>query len=107
MSILKKYGKIPKNLIPNGENDYISKIDFVSRLDTQEKIILHDHHDSLIGGHRGEKKTLLLIKKQFYWPTMRKDVKAYVLSWPRCKESKASNQKKLGLLRPFPPPERK
>ncbi len=47
------------------------------------------------------------MKWHFYWTTMRKDIKAYVLSYARCQKSKASNQRKLGELRPLPPPERK
>ncbi len=68
---------------------------------------MHDNHESLLGGHRGENKALTLIRRHFFWPTMKRDIKNYVQSCKKCQESKASTQRKLGKLRPFPPTERK
>ncbi len=62
----------------------------------------------LLGGHRGEKKTLNLIKKALLLANNEKRYKKPFFSLcARCQESKASNHRKLGELRPFPPPERK
>ena len=72
-----------------------------------KKTISNDNHESLLGAHRGYKKTLSLISRYLYWPNMKKELKEYVDSCQRCQEAKSRNRKQLGLLRPFPPPTRK
>ncbi len=37
-----------------------------------KETIMNDNHKSLLGGHRGERKTLNLIKRHFYWSSLRK-----------------------------------
>ena len=69
--------------------------------------ILHDNHNSLLGGHRGENKTYELIKRDFFWPEMKDEIKVYVSSCQKCQESKSLNKKLAGKLRIFPPPNRK
>ncbi len=68
--------------------------------------ILHDHHTSVYGGHRGYNKTNSLIKRNFFWPNMKQEIKAYTDSCRKCQESKSANRT-LGEPRPFPPPEKK
>ncbi len=51
--------------------------------------IMHDNHESLLGGHRRDNKTLTLIRRHFFWPTMKRDIKNYVQSCKKCQESKA------------------
>ena len=70
-------------------------------------MIMHDNHESLLGGHRGISKTTSLIRRHFYWPTLKTDVKSYIKSCQKCQESKGTNSKPSGNLRPFPPPQRK
>ena len=41
-------------------------------------------HDSVFGGHMGEKKTRERIRLSFYWPGLRRDVKEYVTSCSSC-----------------------
>jgi hypothetical protein len=45
--------------------------------DFRERII-HEHHDSPSAGHRGITKTIELDSRNFYWPSLRWDVTAYV-----------------------------
>ncbi len=42
--------------------------------------LISRHHDDLLAGHFGIKKTWELIAKKHYWPTLRQDVKVYVKS---------------------------
>ena len=58
-----------------------------------KKTILNDNHESLLGAHRGYKKTISLISRYFYWPNMKKELKEYVDSCQRCQEAKSRNQK--------------
>jgi len=69
--------------------------------------ILHDNHESLLGAHRGSKKTLSLISRLFFWPSMKKEIFNYVKTCQKCQEAKSLNQNQYGLLRPFPPPQKK
>ena len=68
--------------------------------------ILHECHDIPTSGHLGTAKTLELVKRQFYWNAMDKEVKEYVTSCLQCQRDKPSNQAPIGLLQPLPIPER-
>ena len=39
------------------------------------QVVLHDLHDSALGGHLGRKKLLDAARKRFYWPNMYDSVK--------------------------------
>lgn len=66
--------------------------------------LLHDSHDAL--GHYGAKKTIKALSKSFYWPTMAKEVEAYVTSCDGCQRAKARTTKKSGQLHSLPVPSR-
>ena len=68
--------------------------------------ILHECHDIPTSGHLGSAKTLELVKRQFYWNAMDKDVKEYVTTCLTCQRDKPSNQAPIGLMQPLPIPER-
>ena len=40
--------------------------------------ILHESHDSILGGHRGMNKTYEAIKRHHQWPRMKEEVEEYV-----------------------------
>uniref|UniRef100_A0A803TUR5 Gypsy retrotransposon integrase-like protein 1 n=1 Tax=Anolis carolinensis TaxID=28377 RepID=A0A803TUR5_ANOCA len=58
-------------------------------------------HDT---GHFGFVKTLHLVRRKYWWPLMRKDVKAYVHQCPVCATVKGGGGKPSGLLRPLENP---
>jgi hypothetical protein len=68
--------------------------------------ILHECHDIPTSGHLGSAKTLELVKRQFYWNAMDKEVKEYVTTCLTCQRDKPSNQAPIGLMQPLPIPER-
>ena len=68
--------------------------------------ILHECHDIPTSGHLGSAKTLELVKRQFYWNGMDREVKEYVTTCLQCQRDKPSNQAPIGLLQPLPIPER-
>ena len=47
-------------------------------------------HDKM--GHQGNNRTYSLIKRQYYWKGMAKDVKDYIQSCPACRQDKARVQ---------------
>ena len=61
-------------------------------------------HDTQYAGHLGVKKTLELIQRDFYWPTVQADVTAYVQTCEECQRNKPSNQRPAGLLQPLEVP---
>ena len=49
--------------------------------------ILVETHDKM--GHQGNNRTYSLIKRQYYWTGMAKDVKDYIQRCPACRQEKA------------------
>jgi len=68
--------------------------------------ILQRYHDSPAAGHLGVKRTLELISRNFWWPKMETDVRAFIKSCDTCMRNKKSRHRKFGLLQPLEVPER-
>ena len=62
------------------------------------------HHNDPLAGHFGINKTRELIGRKYYWPSLRKDVKAYVKGCDVCLASKAVRHKPYGDLQALPVP---
>ncbi len=56
------------------------------------------HQDNPLVGHFGIEKTCKLIARKYYWPTVQRDVKAYVKGCDVCLTSKAVCHKLYGDL---------
>ncbi|KEP45477.1 putative Transposon Tf2-1 polyprotein, partial [Rhizoctonia solani 123E] len=69
-------------------------------------LILESRHDALSAGHPGQLRTLELISRTYWWPSMKKSVKSYVEHCEVCIRSKPTNQLPVGTLKPLPIPER-
>jgi hypothetical protein len=89
-----------------------------NRLYYRSRLVVPDHdelkikllrhvHDSPMGGHAGRAKTLEVLQRQYYWPSMHETVRRYVKSCHTCSRTKASREKYHGLLKPLPVPERR
>ncbi|MCO5592007.1 hypothetical protein L7F22_046000 [Adiantum nelumboides] len=57
-------------------------------------------------GHRGIDATVKAVETFFYWPTLRRDVDAFVRECIICPKVKFDRQKALGLLQPLPIPDK-
>lgn len=68
--------------------------------------ILRDRHDHPTAGHFGYAKTLDLVRREFFWPDMRKFILNYCSSCTSCARAKSSCHQPYGLLKPLPIPER-
>lgn len=68
--------------------------------DTLRNIILHSAHDQPVAGHKGVQRTLELVQRNFYWPSMEEDVKTYVSTCRSCQQHKTDRMKPAGLLQP-------
>ena len=56
-------------------------------------MILKEAHENLCGGHLGIQKTTEKISKNFYWPTVKKDVRKFCKSCHDCQVMGKPNQK--------------
>ncbi|MBW0559458.1 hypothetical protein O181_099173 [Austropuccinia psidii MF-1] len=63
--------------------------------------VFQKSHDSPLAGHPGQKKTLKLIKRDFYWAGLNQFIKDYVSSCHKCSRNKNIHCKKFGLLWPL------
>lgn len=68
--------------------------------------VLQWGHVSRFACHPGISRTLSLLRRHFWWATMEKDVKEYVLACTVCARGKTSHRPPVGLLRPLPIPGR-
>ena len=54
-------------------------------------------HDDIHAGHQGENHTADNVRRRFYWPTYRRDVKLHVRGCERCQRSKPRNVQRAPL----------
>ncbi|KAG5868760.1 hypothetical protein JTB14_034646 [Gonioctena quinquepunctata] len=65
--------------------------------------VMEDFHDSPMAGHPGQQKTLMSLKRRFFWPNMRTDVIKYCTSCDACNRRKTSPHVKKAPLQRFTP----
>ena len=68
--------------------------------------MLRETHNNPLGGHFGLTRTLELIRREFYWPHMAKEVKGWVAGCTTCQRSKVPRHKPYGELAQLPRPEK-
>lgn len=69
--------------------------------------ILEMNHDDPLAGHFGKDKSIELISRKYYWPSMKKDIASYVEGCDVCMSSKAARHKPYGNLQSLPIPTHK
>jgi hypothetical protein len=57
---------------------------FVPLDQTIRKLVLEAHHDAPAAGHPGQARTLELVSRRFYWPSLKKSVNQYVEACDSC-----------------------
>ena len=66
--------------------------------------ILQQFHCNPLGGHTGVYKTYAQLKNEFYWPSKRRDVRAFIRSCDAYQRNKEENIHPAGMLQPLPVP---
>jgi len=66
-----------------------------------KKEILKENHDLADVGHPGQYRMLELIKRTYWWPWLKKDIKKYIQECFKCQQNKVQYQKKTGELHPL------
>ena len=67
--------------------------------------ILKEHHGPADVGHPGQYRMQELIKRTYWWPGLKEDVKKYVQGCIKCQQNKVQHQKRAGELHPLEIPE--
>ena len=67
--------------------------------------ILKENHDSVDVGHPGQYRMLELLKRTYWWPGLKEDVKRYVQGCFKCQQNKVQHQRKAGKLHPLEIPQ--
>ncbi|PNY08214.1 Ty3/gypsy retrotransposon protein, partial [Trifolium pratense] len=70
------------------------------------KQILHEFHDSYVGGHAGITITTARIASQFSWPQMKQNISDYIKHCAVYQQAKHTTNLPVGLLSPSPIPSR-
>ena len=70
-----------------------------------KKKILQENHDLVDIGHLEQQRMMELLKQNYWWPGLKKDVRKYVQGCFKCQQNKVQHQKKLGELHPLKIPQ--
>ena len=62
------------------------------------KEILEENHNLVDVGHPGQQRMLELIKRNYWWPEIKEDVKKYIQGCFKYQQNNVQHQKKAGEL---------
>ena len=62
-------------------------------------------HNVPYAGHLGYQKTLTVVRKEYFWPGMKKNVAEYIAKCMECQRVKVEHRHPAGFLQPLPIPE--
>ena len=79
---------------------------YVPKDDRLRAEIIRLHHDTPVGGHGGQWKTVELVTRNFWWPGITKEVKQYVEGYDACQRNKNHTEQPAGKLMPNSIPEK-
>lgn len=96
--------KIPGWKHDNGITTWHNRIWVPDNNDLRAKII-EANHDNLTAGHPGRFRTMELIQRDYWWPSISRDVQRYVSGCTTCQKSKILRNKPQGLLAPHSVPD--
>ena len=67
--------------------------------------ILKENHDSVDVGHPEQHRMLELLKRDYWWPGLKEDVKRYIQGCFKCQQNKVQHQRKAEELHPLEIPQ--
>lgn len=59
--------------------------------------VIESEHDTKVAGHRGQDKTLELIRRNFWWHRMNERIIDFLRSYPGCQQNKTDCHQPYGL----------
>ena len=60
--------------------------------------ILKEHHNPVDIRHLGQHRILELLKRTYWWPGLKEDIKKYVQGCFKCQQNKVQHQRRAGEL---------
>eukprot|EP00253_Pinus_taeda_P010499 PITA_10499 len=78
---------------------------YIPNQDQIKNLIMDEFHISHYAGHPGYQKMITAIRKEYFWPGMKKNIAEYLARCLECQQIKAEHQHPAGLLQPLPIPE--
>ena len=63
--------------------------------------ILKENHNSVDVGYPGQHRMLESIKRTYWWPGLKEDIKKYIQGCFKCQQNKVQHQRKHGELHPL------
>jgi hypothetical protein len=67
-----------------------------------KNLILREMHNVPYVGHPGYQKTISIVKSQYYWPGMKKEVFYFIAKCLECQKVKFEHRHLAGFLQPLP-----
>ena len=77
---------------------------YVPKSDELRLRLVRECHDHPTAGHPGQRKTLQLLQRNYWWPHMKGWVNNYVDTCHECKRAKSRRHSPYGFLKPLPVP---
>ena len=68
------------------------------------KLILKEMHNVPYVGHQGYQKTSVAVRKEYFWPRMKKYIVEYIARCKECQKVKIEHRQLARLLQPLPIP---
>ena len=70
-----------------------------------KEIILKENHDEIDVGHPEQHQMMELVKRTYWWPGLKEDIKNYIQEYLKCQQNKVQHQKRAGELHPLEIPQ--
>jgi hypothetical protein len=64
-------------------------------------MIFHEMHNVPYVGHPGYKKIIAVVKSQYFWSGMKREIVEYITKCMECQKVKAEHRHPVGLLQPL------
>jgi hypothetical protein len=90
-------------MIDVGLLTYINRL-YIPDCDDLKRFIMDELHKRPYTGHPRYQKMIMAIRKQFYWPGLKKDIAEYLSKCIKCQQVKIEHRHPVGLLQPLPIP---
>jgi len=100
-----KEGKTRKFFLRDGYLFFGNRL-YVPKTSGLRRHLLKECHDSPWAGHPGQRRSLALLERGFFWEKMWEEMEEYVHTCIICQQDKSNTQRQGGLLQPLPIPER-
>jgi hypothetical protein len=97
--------KIDEYKLDNDEILRYMGIIFVPNSQELKILILREMNNVPYVGHPGYQKTIAVVKSQYYWPCMKKEVVDFIAKCLECQKIKDEHRHPTGFLQPLPIPD--